>query len=238
MPTFADRLLQFLRAFPLPTDLPASVAALSPFREPAVYDLLSQFAHKFYADNRPRVAVLGINPGRLGMGRTGVAFTDPGALAAFCGIAHGLPKQRPEISSQFVYQVVAALGGPAAFYQHFYLGSVYPLVLLRNGLNYNYNYYDAPALTRALWPDMQRSLRQQVEGLGLRPDVAISLGKRNGLFFNRLNDELGLFKKIIVLDHPRYLMQYHRRNLAAHVARYVEALGECLAPEGPGAENH
>jgi hypothetical protein len=227
MPTFADRLLQFLRTFPLPTDLPAGVAALSPFREPAVYDLLSQFAHKFYADNHPRVAVLGINPGRLGMGRTGVAFTDPGALAEFCGIAHGLPRQRPEISSQFVYQVVAALGGPAAFYQHFYLGSVYPLVLLRDELNYNY--YDAPALTKSLWPDMQRSLRQQVADLGLRTDVAVSLGKRNGIFFNRLNDELGLFKKIIVLDHPRYLMQYHRRDLAANVARYVAVLGECLA---------
>ncbi|TPG63761.1 uracil-DNA glycosylase family protein [Hymenobacter nivis] len=226
MPTFADRLLRFLTTFPLPGALPGGVEALSPFREPAVQDLLGQFAHKFYADNRPRVAVLGINPGRLGMGRTGVAFTDPGALAEFCGIAHGLPRQRPEISTQFVYQVVAALGGPAAFYQHFYLGSVYPLVLLRNGLNYNY--YDAPNLTKALWPDMQRSLRQQVNELGLRADVAISLGKRNGLFFNKLNDELGLFKKIIVLDHPRYLMQYHRRELAANVARYVEALGECL----------
>ena len=227
MPTFADRLLHFLRTFPLPTAaLPGGVEALSPFREPAVSDLLGRFAHKFYADHRPRVAVLGINPGRLGMGRTGVAFTDPGALAEFCGIAHGLPKQRPEISAQFVYQVVGALGGPAAFYQHFYLGSVYPLVLLRKGLNYNY--YDAPALTRALWPDMQLSLRQQVQELGLRPDVAVSLGKRNGLFFNRLNDELGLFKKIIVLDHPRYLMQYHRRDLDASVARYVEALGSLL----------
>ncbi len=231
MSTFADRLLHFLHTFPLPGALPAGVEALSPFREPAVYDLLSQFAHKFYADNRPRVAVLGINPGRLGMGRTGVAFTDPGALAEFCGIAHGLPRQRPEISAQFVYQVVAALGGPAAFYQHFYLGSVYPLVLLRNGLNYNY--YDAPALTKSLWPYMQRSLRQQVTDLGLRTDVAVSLGKRNGIFFNRLNDELGLFKKIIVLDHPRYLMQYHRRDLAANVAKYVEALGECLSPANP-----
>ena len=144
MPVFADRLLHFLTAFPLPGPLPGGAQALSPFGEPAVYDLLSRFACKFYADNRPRVAVLGINPGRLGMGRTGVAFTDPGALAEFCGIAHDLPRQRPEISTQFIYRVVEAMGGPVAFYQHFYLGSVYPLVLLREGLNYNY--YDAPAL--------------------------------------------------------------------------------------------
>ena len=86
------------------------------------------------------------------MGRTGVAFTDHGALTEFCGIAHDLPRQRPELSSQFVYQVVAALDGPQTFYQHFYLGSIYPLVLLNKDLNYDY--YDSPALTKALWPDM------------------------------------------------------------------------------------
>lgn len=80
---------------------------------------------------------------------------------------------------------------------------------------------------------MPLSLRQQVAGLGLRPDVAVSISKRNGFFFNQLNDELGLFKKIIFLDHPHYLMQYHRRDRAANVAKYVEALGECLSPANP-----
>jgi hypothetical protein len=226
MPSFADQLLDFLRTFPLPTSLPDGVEAQSPFREPAVYGLLSQFAHTFYPDAPPRVAVLGINPGRLGMGRTGVAFTDPTALTEFCGIKHDLPRQRPETSTQFVYKVITEMGGPVAFYQHFYVGSLYPLVLLKNSLNYNY--YDSPALTKALWPDIQLSLRQQVEALGLRRDVAVSLGKRNGEFFKRLNAELGLFDKIIVLDHPRYLMQYKSRNTAANVAHYVETLGQLL----------
>ena len=226
MSNFAERLLHFLTTFPLPGALPGGVAAHSPFREPAVNDLLRRFSEKYYADKQPRIAVLGINPGRLGMGRTGVAFTDPGALAKFCGISHDLPVQRPELSSQFIYQVVMALGGPVAFYQHFYLGSIYPLVLLNKGLNYNY--YDSPALTKSLWPDMQLSLRQQVQELSLRTDVAVSLGRRNGTFFNRLNDELGLFEKIIVLDHPRYLMQYRRRDLAANVARYVQELGSLI----------
>ena len=226
MPNFAERLLNFLSTFPLPTGLPVGVAAHSPFREPAVRELSSRFSEKFYADAPPRVAVLGINPGRLGMGRTGVAFTDPGALAEFCGIDHNLPRQRPELSSQFIYQVVAALGGPAAFYQHFYLGSIYPLVLLNKGLNYNY--YDSPALTKALWSDIHLSLRQQVSESGLRTDVAVSLGQRNGLFLNRLNDEMRLFEKIIVLDHPRYLMQYRRRDQATNVAHYVQELGSLV----------
>lgn len=226
MSQFADQLLHFLRTFPLPTNLPIGIEARSPFREPEVYALLSQFAHKFYLDGPPRVAMLGINPGRLGMGRTGVAFTDPTALAEFCGIPNELPRQRPETSTQFVYKVITEMGGPAVFYEHFYLASVYPLVLLKNGLNHNY--YDSPALIKSLWADMRLSLRQQVQDLGLRRDVAVSLGRRNGLFFQRLNDELGLFEKIIVLDHPRYLMQYKSRDLAANVAHYVETLGQCL----------
>jgi len=226
MSQFADQLLHFLRTFPLPTNLPAGIEAQSPFCEPAVYDLLSQFAHKFYTGSQPRVAVLGINPGRLGMGRTGVAFTDPTALAEFCGIPNNLPRQRPETSTQFVYKVIMEMGGPAAFYTHFYLASVYPLVLLKDGLNHNY--YDSPTLTKSLWADMRLSLRRQAEDLGLRRDVAVSLGRRNGIFFQRLNDELGLFEKIVVLDHPRYLMQYKSRDLAANVMHYIEILGSCL----------
>jgi len=223
---FANRLPEFLRTFPLPAALPGGVVAQSPFRDPAVYELLSRFCQVYYTDNRPRVALLGINPGRLGMGRTGVAFTDPAALAEPCGIENDLPRQRPELSSQFVYQVVAALGGPAEFYQHFYLGSVYSLVLVRDGLNHNY--YDSPALGKALWADTRLSLLRQVQELGLRTDVAVSLGRRNGLFLQRLNDELGLFARIIVLDHPRYLMQYRRRELNANVAHYVATLGSTL----------
>lgn len=191
-----------------------------------MYDLLRRFSEKYYTGTQARAAVLGINPGRLGMGRTGVAFTDPVALSGHCGISHNLPRQRPELSSQFVYRVVSEMGGPQAFYEHFYLGSIYPLVLLREGLNYNY--YDSPALIKALWPDMQLSLRQQVQSLGLRTDVAVSLGKRNGTFLQRLNDELQLFDSIIILDHPRYLMQYQRRDDEANVAQYVAALGALL----------
>ncbi|GAA4041348.1 hypothetical protein GCM10022409_29160 [Hymenobacter glaciei] len=226
MPKLAVQLLHFLSSFPQPNTLPPGIEAQNPFREPAVQALAQRFADKFYADDQPRVALLGINPGRLGMGRTGVAFTDPVALSKICGIANELPRGRPELSTQFVYRVVGALGGPAEFYRHFFLSSIYPLVLLNNGLNYNY--YDSPALIKTLWPDMQRSLRQQATDFGLRRDVAISLGKRNGEFLRKLNDELGLFKRIVVLDHPRYLMQYRRRDLEANVAKYVAVLGDLV----------
>ena len=223
MPTLATRLPRFLAEFPAPPALPTGIEAHNPFGEPAVQALAQRFADTFYADDRPRIALLGINPGRRGMGRTGVAFTDPAALAGPCGIANDLPAGRPELSTQFVYRVIEALGGPADFYRHFFLSSLYPLVLLNQSLNYNY--YDSPALLNTLWPDLQHSLQQQVQQFRLRRDVAVSLGKRNGAFLQKLNDELGLFERVVVLDHPRYLMQYRRRELDANVANYVEVLG-------------
>lgn len=227
--TFAARLQHFLATFPPPPALPDEVQAFNPYQEPAVAGLLSQFGQKFYADNHPRVALLGINPGRLGAGRTGVAFTDPGMLADVCGIPNSQPRQL-ELSSQFVYRVVAELGGPAAFYRHFYLGSLYPLVLLRHAKNYNY--YDSPALQRALEPDIRASLQRQVSELGLARHAAVCLGRRNGLLLQKLNQELGLFEKIVVLDHPRYLMQYRRRELPEHVARYARVLEQLVGEPG------
>ncbi|RSK50151.1 uracil-DNA glycosylase family protein [Hymenobacter rigui] len=217
---FADRLLQFLTEFPPPPALPEGVEAYSPYQEPGPRELLTQFARQYYTGEQPRVALLGINPGRLGNGRTGVAFTDPATLADW-GIPNELPRRR-EPSSEFVQQVILAMGGPAAFYQRFFLGSLYPLVLLKDGRNYNF--YDSPAVTDALWPSIQNSLRQQVAEVGLSRRAAVCLGRRNAQYLQRLNEELQLFDQIHVLDHPRFLMQYKRKNLVENVARYVQVL--------------
>ena len=227
MPDFPARLLQLLSTFPLPAaPLPLGVEVRGSFQDPVVADILTRFAQRYYHTDSQRVGIFGINPGRFGGGRTGVAFTDPVALTSICGIAHSLPKQRRELSSEFVYKFIAELGGPAAFYEHFFLSSIYPLELTHGGKNYNY--YDAPAVTKALWPDMRLSMTRQTEELGLRRDVAVSLGRRNGEFLRKLNDELGLFERLEILDHPRFLMQYRRKALAENVARYVEVLGGLL----------
>ncbi|RYY11229.1 MAG: DUF4918 family protein, partial [Cytophagaceae bacterium] len=225
---FPARLLHLLRTFPLPeAPLPGSVEVRRSAQDPGVANIITAFAQKYYAADAPRVGIFGINPGRFGGGRTGVAFTDPVALTDICGLGHALPRQRRELSSEFVYKFIAELGGPGPFYEHFFLSSVYPLELTHAGKNYNY--YDSSAVTKALWPAMRRSMTQQTEQLNLRRDVAVSLGRRNGEFLQKLNDELGLFERVEVLDHPRFLMQYRRRFLTENVARYVEVLGGLLA---------
>src|ERR1700748_3494288 len=88
------------------------ISIMNPYLDAATWETASRFYHKFYSDNQPRVYIFGINPGRHGAGVTGVPFTDPIRLAEKCGIANGFQK-RGELSSEFVYAVIDAFGGPA-----------------------------------------------------------------------------------------------------------------------------
>ncbi|MCU0450406.1 MAG: DUF4918 family protein [Bernardetiaceae bacterium] len=220
MPTFGQLATQFLLGQTAPP-LPAGLAVMNPYLAPTTRELVAAFYQKFYADERPRTFMVGINPGRFGGGSTGLSFTDPVRLAQDCGIVNPL-KKSPELSSQWVYTAIAAYGGPARFFADFYLTAMYPLALVKNGKNYNY--YDDEATVQALWPAILASLRAQISW-GAGP-VAICFGKKNEQFLRRANHELGGFAKIITLDHPRFIMQYRRQQTEAYLAQYLAAFAE------------
>src|ERR1700741_607465 len=139
--TFAKRVLDYYGNLNLPQKLPGDVVAMNPYKNPEVKDYVRQFLYKFFSDNRKRVLVFGINPGRFGGGITGITFTDPVALEKFCGIPNTLPKRR-EVSSEFMYEFIQHWGGPAKLYKDFFFTSVSPLGFVKNGINFNY--YDHP----------------------------------------------------------------------------------------------
>src|SRR5689334_13529398 len=96
-PTFGDRAYDFYVSLQTPK-VPRAVTVMNPYTEPEAKGYLHTFLNKYFDDNYPRVAILGINPGRFGAGVTGVTFTDPVALADECGIPNHLPRKR-ELSS-------------------------------------------------------------------------------------------------------------------------------------------
>ncbi|MBC7893367.1 MAG: DUF4918 family protein [Sphingobacteriaceae bacterium] len=223
-PTFADHAIDYYLQLTEPTTLPTGISAMNPYLHPEVQVVVREFYQKFYADTAPRVYVLGINPGRYGAGVTGISFSTPQALAAHCGIANALPPT-PELSSRFIYRIVEAFGGAAAFYGRFFLSSLYPLALVKDGKNYNY--YDDRATTEALWPVITESLRQQLQ-FGADRWVAVCLGRKNERDLRRLNDEQGFFDRIVTLDHPRYILQYRSKDVELFAEKYIQTLGDCL----------
>lgn len=218
--TFASRALRFYTQLRIPR-VPKGVGVMNPYVEPAVQRSMRAFLQKFFADNRERTLVLGINPGRFGAGITGVTFTDPVALADFCGIPNALPRRR-ELSSVFIYDMIARFGGPQAFYGKFFLTAISPLGYTRDGLNLNY--YDEPELTRAVTPFIVDSLERQI-ALGCRRDVAFVLGfGANRRYLEKLNDSHKFFDRIVALEHPRWILQYRRKNVDFYIDKYVSAL--------------
>lgn len=227
MTTFADQVLGFLTSLRLPQRLLPGVSILNPYRDTAVREWCRQFYHRYYSDNHARTLLLGINPGRFGGGLTGIPFTDPVKLEKDCGIPNTMVK-KSELSADFIYRLIYAYGGLAAFYQQFYISSVSPLGFIRDGKNLNY--YDEPALAGKLERFIVDSLRTQL-GFGIRRDVCFCLGEgKNFQFLSQLNDEHRLFHRIVPLAHPRFIMQYRRKKMDDYVAEYISKLNEANTP--------
>lgn len=234
----ADRLLEHVLSFSLDkVRLPKGVGVLNPFNSEhaeEVRRIVTLFHRKYYSDDRPRTLMLGINPGRLGAGSTGLSFTDTKRCESDLGIpVQGLRTHEP--SSDFFYRMIRAAGGPDAFYSRVYVHAICPLGFVKPGSkggDINLNYYDDKSLEQAVTPFIQNWLRTLV-GCGMRTDTVFCIGTgKNAAYFTKLNERIGLFKEIVPLEHPRYVMQYKARQIDRYVDRYLEAL---QAAEGPSA---
>lgn len=221
MHSWAKKITGFYRNIQPPGNLPKEVGVLMPYLEPAVVAAMDHFYHTFYNDNVKRTLLLGINPGRFGGGVTGIPFTDPIRLQDVCGIENSFEK-KAELSSIFMYEMIAASGGALQFYKNFYISSVSPLGFIRNGKNLNY--YNEKPLQQAVESFAVQCMETQL-GWGLNRDMAFCIGEGTNLqYATQLNKTHGWFKEIIGLPHPRFIMQYKRKKLHDYIHRYAETL--------------
>ena len=217
--TFGEKVLLFNKSLRIDSDLPKGVVVMNPFKNEYTLSLCQNFYYQYYNDNGERHIILGINPGRLGGGLTGIPFTDPIKLETLCAIANTLDK-KAELSADYIYLMIAAYGGIEKFYNKFYFNSICPLGFTKDGKNLNY--YDIRELQEAVKNFMILSLHKQIK-FGINTDVAFCLGEgENFKFISRLNEEHHFFKRIIPLAHPRFIMQYKRKKLDEYIDAYLE----------------
>lgn len=226
MPAYSKKLFAFFKGLRPPTGLPKGVEVLFPQKEAAVIKVTKLFFDKFYNDNNPRRIMIGINPGRFGAGITGINFTGPRQLKEQCGIDHPFGNSS-ELSAEFIYEMIDAYGGPKHFFGNCFIGSVSPLGYVKGGKNLNY--YDDPALQKALLPFINDCLTKQLAMGFLRDECACIGGEKNYKFFSRLNEQrskdgLSYFEKITPLPHPRFIMQYRRKTKDKFIAQYLDVL--------------
>src|SRR5690554_6390913 len=166
MATFAKQVIDFQKNISLTAELPSKTKVFNPCKDNAlIQDILKQFYSKFFDDHQHRKLMVGIKPGRLGAGVTGIPFTDTKRLSEVCGIDTETFETH-EPSSVFVYELIQAFGGPKKFYREFYISSVCPLGFVRQNKKSNWvncNYYDDPALFEAVKPFIISSLKTQID---------------------------------------------------------------------------
>lgn len=250
MQSIAEKLISFYRTMRPPAGLPKNIEVLYPQKEPQVMDIVEKFFRKYFNDDRPRSLMLGINPGRFGAGMTGVNFTAPKQLKEYCGIDHHF-KNSSELSAEFIYEMILAYGGVNKFYGEWFIGSVCPLgfvgqptpttikkagrtsspseggdeateVLKRIGKNLNY--YDEKKLLEAVKPFIIECICKQV-AMGFKTNKCICIGgEKNFKFLSALNNEHKWFGEIIPLPHPRFILQYRRKQKDKFIHQYLSAL--------------
>lgn len=217
----ATSIVNFLKGLRITAKLPRGIDVLDPYADPAVLELCNQFYHKYYNDTDSRILILGINPGRFGSGTTGISFTDPIKLEKYCGIRNELAK-KPELSADFIYAMIDAYGGPRAFYSKYFVSAVSPLGFTSKGKNINY--YDLPALEKAVTPFMVQSINQMIT-IGMSREKCFCIGgDKNLKALIRMNNIHNWFDEIIPLPHPRFIMQYRRKKMQEYIDLYLTAL--------------
>jgi hypothetical protein len=256
MITFADKIIAFNEQLDFHGLLPNGINIMNPFRDDKnIMSISSGFYRKYYNDKDSRYLILGINPGRFGAGVTGIPFTDPKRLIEKCGLEfHGELKHEP--SSVFVYEVIDAFGGAEAFYRKFYINAVCPLGftdIKPDGKEVNYNYYDIvgtchgmsghatsvhgmsghgmsghglPPQAKSIFDFIIDNIQKQI-AMGVETDVCFCFGKgKNETFLQKLNNERKFFRKIVALEHPRFVMQYKAKTKQHYIDKYLLAFGE------------
>ncbi|HTO14257.1 MAG TPA: SMUG2 DNA glycosylase family protein [Edaphocola sp.] len=225
METIGERVIDFNSQLHYVGDLPRGFQVLNPYLDnPETMKVMREFYGKFYNDIRKRRFIIGINPSRHGAGVTGVPFTDTKRLDAVCGIKM-MSAYSHEVSSVFLYDMINAFGGPEAFYSEFYINSPFPLAIVRQvkgGKHLNANYYDDMQLFAMVKEFMISSLKKHIS-MGLNTEEVFILGVKNAKFIKKLNDEVPMFKKLTVLEHPRYIQQYKSKEKDLFIAKYLTA---------------
>lgn len=211
--------MKFFTALEAPK-VPRGISVMNPYQVPQTMEVVRSFYTKYYNDSEPRTLMLGINPGRFGAGITGISFTDPIRLETACGISNSLNK-KPELSSDFIYRMIDEFGGPERFYRKYLISAVSPLGFTRDGKNINY--YDDKKLEQAIRPFASRCISSLVEMGVNRICYCVGEGK-NFAFLKELNNEHQWFARVIPLPHPRFIMQYRRKQLKTHIRQYLDQL--------------
>lgn len=227
--TFGEKVLKFDEELSkTKIELPEGFKIINPFNgsnKKQINEITKKFYNMYYNDNNSRRLIIGSSPARRGTAVTGIPYEDAEHLQNTTGIYID-DFYINKSSSNFLYDVIEKYGGSEKFYSKFYMNFVCPLGIVRinsKGNEVNCNYYESKKVQEQLYSFMLESIKKQID-FGLDTSVAYCIGSgENYVFLAKLNEEYHLFKKIIPLEHPRFIMQYNSKRKDEFIKKYLDA---------------
>ena len=174
---------------------------------------ISAFWKKFYGNSVPRIMICGINPGRLGAGKTGVPFLD---FASLSQLIPGIDRHDSENSASFFFEVVKSFGAES-FFKTFYVTNFSSVGYVKDGVNFNYN--DLPQVALET---VERNFLAEIAIV--EPTHVISLGREVHRSVRKLlppGIDCSLY-----LPHPSWIATYRSNEVGYWVQRYREVLSQ------------
>lgn len=228
--TFSEKVFQFDQELGnVKIDLPAPYKLIKPYssrNKKQVLQVVQTFYQKYFNDNNKRCLILGSSPARRGSAITGVPFEDASNLQKETGISIA-NFHVSKASSNFLNEVIDKYGGRTKFYHDFYLNFVCPLGICKTnskGNQVNCNYYENKRVEEMLTPFIISVLKTQIS-FGIDTSVCYCIGSgQNYQELSKINKKLHLFQKIIPLEHPRFVTQYHPEDEGKYLTKYLNAL--------------
>lgn len=218
--TVSAKVIDFYKNFSLPSVLPSDIVVHNPYDDPMRQKAIESFYKKFFADDEPRVHLIGINPSRITETSSGINYTDGFALENFCGITNDFSKSR-ELTSEFFYMVVEEFGSAENFYKEIFAWAMMPFSVTR--VSKYKNYYEDDVFDHLI--DMVQSNIQWISNLPKKGKVVIIGTGENKKMFESLPGSPFGYDNVQFLPHPRWIMQYKRAYVKNYVQQYVEFLG-------------
>jgi hypothetical protein len=118
--------------------------------------------------------------------------------------------------------MITAYGGVELFYAHHFIGSVCPLGFVQGGKNLNY--YDDKSLQKAVEPFIIQSMSTLLKA-NVERDFCVCIGgEKNFKYLQQLNNRFKWFHHIEPVPHPRFIMQYRRKQKEPFIQQYLSNL--------------
>jgi len=174
----------------------------------------NRFATMYCSSNNPSVVLCGINPGRLGAGKTGVPFLD---FASLSKLLSGIDRYDSERSAQFFFEIVEHFG-VETFYSTFHVTNISSVGFERAGSNINF--YDLPdQALNYVYGSFEKEIK------AVLPTTIISLA---GSVHNTVKQLFSgsAIDTSICLPHPNFCAFPKQRDRCK--ARYIEVLTQYL----------